>query len=172
MFVKAFLIFFQHFSRFVFFMKNALLLCCAANETHSQEPALFEYVPRRLYSTSVRNYISRISLDKIVLIATHVVSDVEYIAKNVVMFKKGVIVDNAAPHELLRKIDGKVWELYSTEEDLPALQNKYRVTNIARDENAIDRIIVRVLSDETPSEPSKSAAPTLEDYYLYVFGAI
>ncbi|MBQ7698879.1 MAG: hypothetical protein IJT49_00885 [Clostridia bacterium] len=125
-----------------------------------------------MYSTSVRNYISRISLDKIVLIATHVVSDVEYIAKNVVMFKKGVIVDNAAPHELLRKIDGKVWELYSTEEDLPALQNKYRVTNIARDENAIDRIIVRVLSDETPSEPSKSAAPTLEDYYLYVFGAI
>ncbi|MBO4868086.1 MAG: hypothetical protein J5585_00075 [Clostridia bacterium] len=125
-----------------------------------------------MYSTSVRNYISRISLDKIVLIATHVVSDVEYIAKNVVMLKKGVIVDNAAPHELLRKIDGKVWELYSTEEDLPALQNKYRVTNIARDENAIDRIIVRVLSDETPSEPSKSAASTLEDYYLYVFGAI
>ena len=56
---------------------------------------------------AIRNYISRISFNKIVLIATHVVSDIEFIARDIIMLKKGVIVDNAPPHELTRKIEGK-----------------------------------------------------------------
>ena len=122
---------------------------------------------------AIRNFISRIAFDKIVIIATHVVSDVEFVARDVIMLKKGVIVDNAPPAELVRKIEGKVWNLPAPESEVVELQQKYRVTNITRDDKTGDAIL-RVLSDKEPISPGgKSAttvAPTLEDYYLYVFG--
>ena len=122
---------------------------------------------------AIRNFISRIAFDKIVIIATHVVSDVEFVARDVIMLKKGVIVDNAPPAELVRKIEGKVWNLPAPEGEVVELQQKYRVTNITRDDKTGDAIL-RVLSDNEPeSTGGKSAttvAPTLEDYYLYVFG--
>ncbi len=118
---------------------------------------------------SIRNYISRIAFNKIVLIATHVVPDVEFIARDVIMLKKGVIVDNAPPAELLRKIDGGVWLVPCAEEDVGRLQNEFRVTNISRDETTGD-VLLRVLCEEKPADNARAVAPTLEDYYLHVFG--
>lgn len=118
---------------------------------------------------SIRNYISKIALDKIVIIATHVVSDVEYIARDIIMLKKGVIVDNAPPHELTAKIVGKVWNVPVEESEVSEMQNRYRVINISVDDTA-GKAILRVLSETQPTEDSKTVAPTLEDYYLYVFG--
>ena len=122
---------------------------------------------------AIRNFISRIAFDKIVIIATHVVSDVEFVARDVIMLKKGVIVDNAPPVELVRKIEGKVWNLPAPESEVVELQQKYRVTNITRDDKTGDAIL-RVLSEEEPistaDKPATTVAPTLEDYYLYVFG--
>lgn len=118
---------------------------------------------------AIRNYISGIAFNKIVLIATHVVSDIEFIARNVIMLKKGVIVDIAPPHELTKKIDGKVWSVSCTESEVRQMQEKFRVTNIARAEDT-GEILLRVLADEKPTDSSKTAAPALEDYYLYVFG--
>ena len=118
---------------------------------------------------AIRNYISKIAFDKIVIIATHVVSDVEFIARDIIMLKKGVIVDSAPPHELTRKIDGKVWNVYCSEADVQLMQERFRVTNIARDDEAED-VILRVLSEDKPDERAKTVTPTLEDYYLYVFG--
>ena len=118
---------------------------------------------------AIRNYISKIAFDKIVIIATHVVSDVEFIARNIIMLKKGVIVDSAPPHELTRKIDGKVWNVYCSEANVQLMQERFRVTNIARDDEAGD-VILRVLSEDKPDERAKTVTPTLEDYYLYVFG--
>ncbi len=122
---------------------------------------------------AIRNFISRIAFDKIVIIATHVVSDVEFVARDVIMLKKGVIVDNASPAELVRKIEGKVWNLPAPESEVVELQQKYRVTNITRDDKTGDAIL-RVLSEEEPistaDKPATTVAPTLEDYYLYVFG--
>ena len=122
---------------------------------------------------AIRNFISRIAFDKIVVIATHVVSDVEFVARDVIMLKKGIIVDNAPPAELVRKIEGKVWNLPAPESDVIDLQQKYRVTNITRDDKTGDAIL-RVLSKEEPvsscENPATTVAPTLEDYYLYVFG--
>ncbi len=60
---------------------------------------------------AIRNYISRIAFDKIVIIATHVVPDIEFIAWDIILLKKGVIVDNAPPHELTKKIESKVWNV-------------------------------------------------------------
>lgn len=118
---------------------------------------------------AIRNYISKIAFNKIVLIATHVVPDIEFIARDIIMLKKGVIVDNAPPHELTKKIEGKVWNVPCVESDVQLMQDKFRVTNIARDEST-GEVLLRVLADEQPTDRSKSVAPTLEDYYLYVFG--
>ncbi len=116
---------------------------------------------------AIRNYISRIAFNKIVIIATHVVPDIEYIAKDVIMLKKGVIVDNAPPTELLRKIDGSVWRVKTTEDNVQRYQNEYRVTNILKDD---DGVSVRILSDKKPTDNAISVSPTLDDYYLHIFG--
>ncbi|MGN1410648.1 MAG: ATP-binding cassette domain-containing protein [Eubacteriales bacterium] len=117
---------------------------------------------------AIRNYISKIAFNKIVLIATHVVSDIEFIAREIIMLKKGVIVDSAPPNELTRKIEGKVWLVPCAEDEVQLMQEKFRVTNIARDESGA--VSLRILAGTKPTEESKTAAPTLEDYYLHVFG--
>ncbi|MBR3997595.1 MAG: ATP-binding cassette domain-containing protein [Clostridia bacterium] len=118
---------------------------------------------------AIRNYISRISFNKVVLIATHVVSDIEFIARDIIMLKKGVIIDNAPPHELTRKIEGKVWNVPCVESEIQTMQDRFKVTNIAREEES-GMILLRVLAEDQPTNISKAVAPTLEDYYLYVFG--
>lgn len=118
---------------------------------------------------AIRNYISKIAFNKIVVIATHVVSDIEFIARGIVMLKKGVIVDNATPHELSRRIDGKVWNIPCSESEVQSIQERLRVINISRDDVS-GKAIVRVLSDESPRDGALKVAPTLEDYYLYIFG--
>ena len=118
---------------------------------------------------SIRNFISRIALHKIVLIATHVVPDIEFIARDIIMLKKGVIVDSAPPSVLMKKIDGRIWLLPCREEDVGRLQQVFRVTNISRDEQT-GEVLLRVLSDTAPAENARAVAPTLEDYYLWVFG--
>jgi ABC-type multidrug transport system, ATPase component len=117
---------------------------------------------------AIRNYISKISFNKIVIIATHLVSDIEYVAKDVIMLKKGVIVDNAPPEELTRKIDGGVWNITCAESDVRDYQQKYQVINIS---NTDKGAVLRVLCDTEPTEATVTkAAPTLEDYYLHIFG--
>lgn len=116
---------------------------------------------------AIRNYISRIAFNKIVIIATHVVSDVEYIARDVIMLKKGVITDNAPPAELLRKIEGQVWSVPAKEEEVQPLQNQFRVTIILKDDNDVS---LRILFEAQPAENAIAVQPTLEDYHLHVFG--
>lgn len=118
---------------------------------------------------SIRNYISQIAFNKIVIIATHVVSDIEYIAREVIMLKKGIVVDYAPPSKLIEKMDGKVWSIPVIEDDVPKMQKEYQVTNINRDEQS-GEIHLRVLSDLPPTEAAQLVPPNLEDYYLYVFG--
>ena len=114
----------------------------------------------------IRNYISRISFDKTVIIATHVVPDIEYIAKNVIILKKGIMVDNAPPEELLRKIDGCVWNVKTAEDNVMQLQKDFKVTNILKDD---DGVSVRILSEQKPADNAYNVSPTLDDYYLHIF---
>lgn len=116
---------------------------------------------------SIRSHISRIALDKIVIIATHVVSDVEFTARDVIFLKKGVIADSGSAAEMTAKAAGKVWNMTVPAEKVAEYQNKMRVTNIVSAEGGAS---IRVLSDEKPDENSVPAPPTLEDYYLCVFG--
>lgn len=117
---------------------------------------------------AVRNYISRIAFNKVVIIASHVVSDVEYIARDVIFLKKGVIAENASPAELVAKMNGKVFIVPAREEEVAELQQKLRVVNISKSE---DGVRLRVLSEEKPTESALPAPPCLEDHYLWVFGS-
>ena len=116
---------------------------------------------------SIRSHISRIALDKIVIIATHVVSDVEFTARDVIFLKKGVIADSGSAAEMTAKAAGKVWNMTVPAGKVAEYQNKLRVTNIVSAEGGAS---IRVLSDEKPDENSVPAPPTLEDYYRCVFG--
>ena len=73
------------------------------------------------------------------------------------------------PHELAKKIDGSVWIVPCAEHEVQAMQDKFRVTNIARDEQT-GEVLLRVLAETNPTERARVVAPTLEDYYLHVFG--
>ena len=119
---------------------------------------------------AVRNYISRIAMGKIVIIATHVVSDVEFIAKEIIMLRKGEIIQKAPGHELLQQLEGKVWTLCVPEGEIAAVQSTFAVTNISATEHQPGMAILRVLCDNRPAPDACEQSPTLEDYYLYVFG--
>ena len=118
---------------------------------------------------AIRNYIASVALNKTVIIATHVVSDVEFIAREAIMLKKGVISDSGSPYKLTQKIDGQVWQTVVAAEEVQAMQEKFRVVNI---QNGEQGVILRILSDVKPTEDSVTVVPSLEDYYLHVFGDI
>ena len=118
---------------------------------------------------AIRNYIASVALNKTVIIATHVVSDVEFIAREAIMLKKGVISDSGSPYELTQKIEGQVWQTVVAAEEVQAMQEKFRVVNI---QNGEQGVILRILSDVQPTEDSVTVVPSLEDYYLHVFGDI
>ena len=119
---------------------------------------------------SVRNYISSIALKKIVIIATHVVSDIEFIAKDAIILKKGIVIDEAPPAVLTKKMENKVWNLHCRDSEVSFYESRYRVTSIAKAEN--DCADLRVLSETKPSETAEIFSPTLEDYYLSIFQKI
>ena len=118
---------------------------------------------------AIRNYISHLALDKIIIIATHVVSDIEHIANKVVILKKGVIVDCDTPAALIKKMEGRVWNLPVEADELDQTQKRFLVTNLAHDEKR-GKAMLRVLSNVRPSNDAEQLTPTLEDYYLSIFG--
>lgn len=115
----------------------------------------------------IRNFISEIAKDKIVLISTHVVSDIEFIAKEIILLKEGHLVSHDTCENLAKEIADKVFEIEISQEDLLYFQNTYRVSNLYRND---DKIILRTVTDNLPEGyKSTKVGPTLEDLYLYVF---
>ncbi len=118
---------------------------------------------------SIRNYIARVAMNKTVIIATHVESDVEFIAREVILLKKGVISDSGSPYELTAKIEGHVWQTVVRPEEVQDMQNHHRVVNI---QNGDDGVILRILEEAKPTDQATPVLPSLEDYYLHVFGDV
>lgn len=117
----------------------------------------------------IRNYIAELSKDKIILFATHVVSDIECIADQVILIKKGEIVTSGTPVELIEQLHGKVAEITCTLDDVGRLQEDYRVGNIKQRKNGL---ALRLVGDELPKEAVKvDDNIDLEDVYLYYFEA-
>lgn len=115
----------------------------------------------------IRNFISEIAEDKIVLISTHVVSDIEFIAKEIILLKQGKLVSHDTCPNLLSEIENKVVEVEIDREELKYYQDNYRVSNLYHNG---EKIVVRLVTDNPPENHySKIVKPTLEDLYLYVF---
>ena len=112
----------------------------------------------------IRNLISSFSTNKIIILAAHVVSDIEYISNQVILLKKGNIIGCKPISEWLQDIQDKVFEMQVNEMELKKLHNKYLVGNIF---HSVDGVVARVISDERPSNNAKNVNPNLEDVYLY-----
>lgn len=115
----------------------------------------------------IRNFISEIAEDKIVLISTHVVSDIEFIAKEIILLKQGKLVSHDTCQNLVNEIANKVVETEIEKEKLKYFQDNYRVSNLYHND---DKIVVRLVTDNPPENHKLSPqSPTLEDLYLYIF---
>ena len=115
----------------------------------------------------IRNFISEIAEDKIVLISTHVVSDIEFIAKEIILLKEGKLISHNTCNNLTKEIENKVFEVEIEKEELKYFQENYRVSNLF---HSGDKITVRIVTDTPPKNYApKPVPPTLEDLYLYVF---
>ena len=121
----------------------------------------------------IRNLISGYALNRIVIIATHVVSDVEYIAKEIILIKKGRLIYHDTPDRLCKSLENRVFEIKTYEENLEKILSRFEVCNIQK---TTESIIVRILLKENQSEKKdlygydyRMIRATVEDVYLSVF---
>lgn len=110
-----------------------------------------------------RNLITEISGDRIVLLSTHIVSDVESIAEQVVLIKNGSIIKSGSPGALISKLEGRVWVASILDSELEKTKKLYRVGGINRQN---DKLEIRIISDKKPLLGAVLAKPTLEELYL------
>lgn len=116
----------------------------------------------------IRNLVSEISLNRIVIVATHVVSDIESIAKDVIMMKKGKLINMLPPEEFCDELVGEVYEFEVEPGALPDIYKKYIVTGVTNNQGMV-RVRV-VVNKEKSLQDWVSVTPTLEDVYLKFFG--
>jgi len=110
-----------------------------------------------------RNLLSDLSGERIVILSTHIVSDVEATATDIALIAQGTLVAHASPEELLRRVEGKVWEWVLPSADLNTAKQKYLISNTSR---RSDGVHARVLADAPPNG-AQPVSPNLEDAYLF-----
>jgi ABC-2 type transport system ATP-binding protein len=113
-----------------------------------------------------RNIISAYSKDRLVLLSTHIVSDVDSIAKQIMMMEYGKVERLGSGEEYIRQIEHCVWSLQIPVEKLVAFQNSAVISNVIPHGDIME---VRVLDEKKPSSDAVSVTPNLEDAYLYIF---
>lgn len=116
----------------------------------------------------IRNLISEISIHKIVLIATHVVSDIAYIAKQVLLINNGILLRQDTIPNLLKTVDGKVFKTKVDEKGFDELKAKFKISNVYK---TADNLIVRIICENGNKKGYwNEVEPILEDVYLHLFG--
>jgi ABC-type multidrug transport system ATPase subunit len=110
-----------------------------------------------------RNILADAGLGKLVILSTHIVSDIESVATHIVIMNGGSIVASATPEELMRGAEGRVWEMVVASERFDELRRTARVSSAVRKP---DGVHVRIVSSDEPAGAS-AAEPTLEDAFLY-----
>lgn len=114
-----------------------------------------------------RNLISAFSKDRIVILSTHIVSDVEFIAEEIVMMKSGQIVHFGKPQEITSEINGQVWECLVPTAYAEKYAATYNTSNLRNTDN--NQTILRIIADRPPMENAVRVQPNLEDLYLFYF---
>lgn len=113
-----------------------------------------------------RNLVANFAKDKIVILSTHIVSDIEYIADKIFVMKEGNFIMQGTVDELVALAEGYVWECVVDSQEVEKYQSKYCIGNL---HHLNDKVKLRIISKEKPMEDALPEIPTLEDLYLYYF---
>lgn len=115
----------------------------------------------------IRNFISEIAINKIVIITTHIVSDIQYISKEILLMNKGKLLLKDNPDTIVESMQGKVFEARIQENQLNKVKEKYNISSIIKTN---DGLLARIVSEDKPKELNiNDVKSTLEDTYLYYF---
>ncbi|MBD5645101.1 ATP-binding cassette domain-containing protein [Clostridium botulinum] len=110
-----------------------------------------------------RHYLTTISEEKIIILSTHIVSDIEFIANYLILMEKGVIIESGESHTLIDSIDGMVFEAVVQYEEMNMLEKKYRIMNFRNEGDGL--VTIRYIA-KSPLKDSKPVKPNLNDFYL------
>jgi ABC-2 type transport system ATP-binding protein len=110
-----------------------------------------------------RNLLSELSGERIVILSTHIVSDIEAVATSIAILAHGQLLAHGAPEALLASVAGKVWEVVIASAELPGLRQNHLVSSTA---HRSDGIHARVVADTAPAREARPLEPSLEDAYL------
>lgn len=114
-----------------------------------------------------RNLISEISADRIVILSTHIVSDVESIANEILLMKEGQLIKNGTTEEIAALAEGKVWSGCVSQTEANQLKDTGIIVNIKISGEMVE---LRMVAEECPFSSAMQVTPNLEDAYLYCFG--
>ena len=114
-----------------------------------------------------RGIISDLSQQKLVLLSTHIVSDLEAVANEIILLRKGVVLEMQQPASLLEQLNGQVWLVTVPAADEAALTKQYVCSNVMHTDG---KSVIRLLSKSAPRPDAVPTAPNMEDLYLYYFG--
>jgi ABC-2 type transport system ATP-binding protein len=115
-----------------------------------------------------RNLLSELSGERIVILSTHIVSDVEAVATDIALVAQGQLVVHGVPEDLLARVNGKVWEVVVPSAELAALRQRFLVSNTA---HRNDGVHARVVAVSAPMQNARMLEPSLEDAYLDALAA-
>lgn len=114
-----------------------------------------------------RNVLASLAGNRIVLLSTHIISDVEYVAQDILLVKDGHLLSYDIPEALLSKMQGHVWQMTCSQIEVAKYQGQFQIANISRTNDGIE---LRIIADKKPALHAVAATPTLEDLYLFRFG--
>lgn len=115
-----------------------------------------------------RNIISALGKNRIVILSTHIVSDVEYIADQIMIMKQGAFIKTGTQAQILEPVAGCVWKCVVSEKEAEELNATYAVSNLRGSERE-GQVELRVVSQKIPHQDAKAMEPVLEDAYLYYY---
>ena len=110
-----------------------------------------------------RNLLSELSGERIVILSTHIVSDIEAVASGIAILAQGELLAHGAPENLLAQLNGRVWEVVVSSADLPALRRNHLVSSTA---HRSDGVHARIVANSAPTSAARPLEPSLEDAYL------
>lgn len=114
-----------------------------------------------------RNLISALAKNRIVILSTHIVSDVEFAAEEIIMMKSGQVIHFGKPQEITSEIDGRVWECRVPAAHAEKYAASFNTSNLRNTDRG--ETILRIISDRPPMENAVRVQPNLEDLYLFYF---
>jgi ABC-2 type transport system ATP-binding protein len=114
-----------------------------------------------------RNLISKFAENRIVILATHIVSDIEFIASQIILLHEGNMLRFGSPTDLCQELNGKVWALQLQASDVPSALVHHTISNMAREDHGIR---LRIISEEQPHPDAVPVLANLEEVFLYHCG--